>query len=280
MSAERAAPCKHPGAPPETIVEKVLSIVASLADDSAYLAPRGLTPDEYRRALPIAIEQFRGSRAASNSDRRQFLVSLFEEMRSRGLISKFDRPRYGDDTVYRLTVEGLGDVAIIQKGCPDGAHSSVRWTAPDWAAETYLWWLCSSVTYEPGVHVAKGINRLRQRFFSDATDALDGVIFHNELCNSADRPCPKRDRSIAIDGNMVPPPCVYVMPEHLKDGQEWNWDGDRIRRFPSVLLAMFGIREDDAAAYIGYVGFQKRGGSMRSTIASSFGPGRSTKFRS
>lgn len=280
MAAERAAPCRHPGAPPDAIVEKVFSIVSTLANDKAYLAQKGLTSEEYQRALPAAIEQLRGSKSASNADHRHFLVSVFEEMRSRGLISRFEVPRYGDDTVYRLTIEGLGDVAVIQKGCPDGAHSSVRWTAPDWAVETYLWWLCSSLTYAPGEHIAKGVNRLRKRFFSEAEDALDGIIFHNELCGSADRPCPKNGRSIAIDESLVPPPCVYIMPKHIKEGLEWNWDGSRTRRFPSVLLAMFGISDDDAAAYIGYVGFQKRRDSLRTTIASPFGPGRSTNFRS
>ena len=280
MSPEQAAPCKHPGAPPEVIVEKVLGIVTSLAEDRAYLASKGLTPDEYRSALPAAIEQLRGSKAASNSVRRQFLVSVFEEMRLRGLIKDFTQPRYGDDTVYRLTVKGLGDIAIIQKGCPDGAHSSVRWTAPEWAEETYLWWLCSSLAYEPGEHIAKGVNRLRQRFFSPATDSLDGIIFHNELCGSVNRPCPKINRSISIDGLSVPPPCVYIMPRHQADVQEWNWDGRRQRRFPSVLLSMFNICDEDASAFIGHVGFQKRGGSFRSTIASPFGPGLSTTFRS
>ena len=255
-------------------------IVASLANDAAYLAAKGLTSEEYRQALPAAIEQLRGSQAASNANRRHFLITLFEEMRQRGLISKFDMPRYGDDTVYRVSVDGLGDVAIIQKGCPDGAHSSVRWAVPDWAVETYLWWLCSSLTYEPGEHISKGVNRLRQRFFSEATDALDGVIFQNELCGTANRPCPKIDLAISINGSMVPPPCIYIMPVHQKEGTEWNWDGERNSRFPSVLLATFNISEAAAAAYIGYVGFQKRGGTMRSTIASPFGPGRSTIFRS
>lgn len=280
MAAERAAPCRHPGAPLEAVVTKVSHILAALADDKAYLAARGLTAEEYRNALPAAIEQLRGSRAASNSNRRQFLVMLFEQMRVRGFISGFAMPKYGDDTVYRLTIDGFGDVAVIQKGCPDGAHSSVRWTAPDWARETYLWWLCSSLTYEPGEHVVKGTNRLRQRFFSDATDALDGVIFHNELCGSAERPCPKIDRAIAIDDTLVPPPCIYVMPEHKKEGTEWNWQGTRTRFFPSLLLSMFNIPFDETAAYVGSVGFQRRGGTMRSAIALPFGPGKSTNFRS
>jgi hypothetical protein len=280
MTTATAAPCRHSGSPPDTVVERVSALVASLASDEAYLASKGLSVDEYRRALPTAIERLRGSWAASNSDRRKFLITLFESMRERGLISKLEMPPYGDDTVYRLTIREFGDIAVIQKGCPDGAHSSVRWTAPKWAAETYLWWLCSSSAAEPGEHVAKGINRLRQRFFSEAPDALDGVIFHNELCGSPERPCPKASRSIAIGGLQIPPPCIYVMPEREAQCTEWNWDGLRQLHFPQVLLEMFGIDSAASAAYTGYIGFQKRGGSLRTTIASRFGPGRSTTFRS
>lgn len=280
MAAEKAAPCRHPGAPPEAVVVKVSNVLASLAEDSAYLATKGLTAEEYRSALPAAIQKLRGSRAAGNANRRQFLVGLFERMLQLGLIMKLESPRYGDDTVYRLSINGFGDVAIIQKGCPDGAHSSVRWAAPDWAKETYLWWICDSLTLEPGEHVGKGINRLRQRFFSDAPDAVDGVIFHNELCGTSNRPCPKVDRALSIDDMLVPPPCVYIMPEHCKEGADWNWDGARNRVFPAILLAMFNISADEVPAYIGFVGFQKRGGTLRSTISSPFGPGRSTNFRS
>lgn len=277
MSAERAAPCRHPGAPPKEIVEKVSSVISALGNDAAYLSSNGLSTEEFRRALPAAIEQLRGSRAASNGDRRLFLAGFFDEMQARGFIESYDAPRYGDDTIYRLRLKGLGDVAVIQKGCPDGAHSSVRWTRPEWAEETYLWWLCSSLTYEPGEHVAKGINRLRQRYFSEAADALDGVIFQNELCGSPDRPCPKIEHSISIDGRAVPPPCIYVMPEHDKESGDFNWDGTHQRQFPGVLLAMFNIQ--NASLFTGHVGFQKRGSVIRNTISLPFGPGRSTNFR-
>ena len=200
-------------------------------------------------------------------------------MRDRGLISTYDIPAYGDDTVYRLAIEGIGEVAIIQKGCPDGAHSSVRWTRPSWASETYLWWLCSSLAYEPGEHVVKGVNRLRQRFFSEASGHLDGVIFHNQLCGSLNRPCPKASKSIDISGKRVPPPCIYTMPDPAPGSMEWNWDGGQSRLFPSVLLRLFEIAPDERAAFQGHVGFQKRGGSLRSTITSRYGLGRSSTFR-
>lgn len=280
MAAEKAAPCRHPGAPLDSVVEKVSNILSTLELNTEYLASQGMTANEYRAALPVAIERMRGSHAAKSSHRRQFLVSLFEQMQHRGIISHFEMPKYGDDTIYRLHIDGYGDVAIIQKGCPDGAHGSVRWNAPEWAKETYLWWLCSSLNYEPGEHVVKGVNRLRQRFFSPAEDALDGVIFHNELCGTPDRPCPKIARAINVDGLLVPPPCIYIMPEHDMDGNEWNWTGNRTRFFPAILMSLFGVSEYDSSAYIGSIGFQKRNGVLRNAISLPFGVGKSTNFRS
>lgn len=280
MASEDIAPCRHPGAPPDAVVDRVSDVIATLASDAKFLASRGLTIQEYQHALPAAIEKLRGSQSASNADRRSFLVAFFNEMMAREKISGFEMPHYGDDTVYRLAVPGVGSVAIIQKGCPDGQHSSVNWSRPDWAAETYLWWLCSSMNYEPGVHIWKGVNRLRQRFFSDAPDSIDGIIFHNDLCGSPNRPCPKSNNAIVIEGRAVPPPCLYVMPERKDGTEEWNWRGQREVGFPRVLNALFGIQSDQSPAFTGHVGFQQHGADVRTTISCHFGPGRSTSHRS
>ena len=280
MPGETAAPCRHPGAPPSDIIDLVAAAVKSLASNAEFLQTKGLTPQDFELALPAAIQRLRGSAAAGNSDRRSFLTSIFSHMVDVGAIAGFEVPQYGDDTVYRLHVNGLGSVAIIQKGCPDGAHSSVAWTAPEWADETYLWWLCDSLQYEPGEHVAKGVNRLRNRFFSaEYADAVDGVIFHNATCGTALRPCPKIGRSVEINDRMVPPPCIWVMPERAT-GTDFNWDGARRRRFPAVLLSAFNIDAEEASIYTGFVGFLKAARGTRTTISSRYGPGASTTYRS
>lgn len=284
MAAEEAAPCRHPGAPPEDIINLVVGAVRAMASDSAFLQRQGLSPVDFELALPAAIERIRGSAAASNSSRRSFLKTLLTWLVKKKAITGFDTPDYGDDTVYRLEVPGVGSVAIIQKGCPDGAHSSVNWSAPAWATETYLWWLCDSLQYEPGEHVAKGVNRLRNRFFSsEYIDAVDGIIFHNALCGSAQRPCPKIALAAEIGERKVPPPCIWTMPARVgtdDKGADWNWQGDRRLQFPGVLLAAFGIEASTVASYEGYVGFSRNDRGTRTTISSRFGPGRSTIFRS
>lgn len=280
MSAETAAPCRHVGAPPPAVVDRVSLAIQNLAQDASFLAKHGISPAEYDMALPAAVESLRGSMSASNSDRRQFLGRLFEHLVEEGLVTSVSAPSYGSDTVYRLAVPGVGLVAVIQKGCPDGAHSSVRWTVPDWADETYLWWLCSSTNSHPGEHVSKGVNRLRQRFFSEVPGVLDGIIFHNELCGGPGRPCPKVAKSVDVGGRRTPPPCIYVMPQREDELHDWNWSGTRRTAFPSVLLQAFGIAPLEADSYVGYVGFQRRGnGNLRTTITSRFGAGRSTTFR-
>ncbi|AZN98052.1 MAG: hypothetical protein EOQ42_10330 [Mesorhizobium sp.] len=279
MAGEEAAPCRHRGAPPEEVVNRVAEIVSGIADDPQYLYQRGLSAGEFRLALPAAIEKLRGSTAASNADRRDFLGMIFDHMLAVGAIASVVRPVYGKDTVYQLAVPDIGNVAIIQKGCPDGAHSSVAWSVPSWAVETYLWWLCPSLASEPGEHVFKGVNRLRRRFFSDAPDTLDGIIFHNDLCGSDLRPCPKMGRAVEIGGNRIPPPCIWIMPERGQ-GPDFNWHGRRQRRFPAVLLSSFNVDAGNASVLTGYIGFHQGVRGIRTTVASRFGPGRLTTFRS
>jgi hypothetical protein len=278
--AQAVAPCRHVGSPPVAVVQRAAEAIKLLAEHPDVLASYGLSASEFTSALPAAIESIRGSMSASNARSRHFLTSLLNHLVAQGLVTSVSTPTYGEDTVYRLDVPNLGAVAIIQKGCPDGAHSSIRWSVPDWAQETYLWWLCSSMKAHPGEHISRGVNRLRQRFFSDSPGVLSGVIFQNELCGSGLRPCPKQDRSARIGDGSVPAPCIYAMPERDDHGSSWNWNGERKLRFPVVLLEAFGVPSIDVDAFVGFVGFQRRdSGALRTTITSRFGAGRSSTVR-
>lgn len=279
MLPDDAAPCRHAGAPAPAVVQRVDHLIQSLVTDTATLARYGLSAEEYRDALPAAIEAARGSMSASNAGRRRFLLDILEALVETGLVDSVTKPSHGDDTVYRLAVPNFGNVAIIQKGCPDGAHSSVRWSVPGWARETYLWWLCDSMKAEPGDHIAKGVQRMRSRYVNPSDRAVDGVIFHNHLCGTPKRRCPKQDRAVQVSGQMVPPPCIYVMPDNESDANNLNWDGRQQRVFPGILLGLFGIGANDLPAYLGHVGFQRKGGEVRTTISARFGVGRSTTYR-
>jgi hypothetical protein len=261
------------------VVASVSQLIRNLASQESLLTDHGVTPDEYRRALPAAIQAIRGSMSADNADRRRFLENVFTAMQATGAIAEVTHPKYGEETVYRLEVPGLGAVAVIQKGCPDGRHNA-NWTIPDWAVETYLWWVCDSLSSHPGEHINKGVNRLRKRFDEGESGALDGVIFSSQMCGTPDRICPKSSRSVMVNGRMMPPPCIYTMPDWAAGAEEWNWRGTAARAFPSVLLGFYGIDANEADAYTGYVGFQTRGSKTQTLIASRSGLGRSSKHRS
>lgn len=280
MGAEDAAPCRHLGAPPESVVANVSRLIQDLGSNADLLDRYGITAAEYKSALRPAIEEIRGRHSASVEHRKRFLGDLLEAVSVAGYITSVSKPIYGEDTIYRLSFEGFGDVAIIQKGCPDGAHSSVRWSAPEWARETYLWWLCDSMRYEPGEHIVKGVNRLRQRFFGDHPDSLSGIIFHNHLCGTAERICPKVGRYFTVNGSVLPAPCVYVMPDRDDASDEWNWNGNQERFFPVKFMEAFGISGEQSKYFVGYVGFQRRGGVLKTRITAPFGPGRVSMYRS
>ncbi|MBP1242149.1 hypothetical protein ABID92_000024 [Frigoribacterium sp. PvP120] len=276
-----AAPCRHEGAPAPYLVARTGDMLKSLSQHPEILAGYGLTVEEFHSAFPSAIEAVRGQMSASTSQRRDFLRKVLEHVVDTGLASVSVWPTYGQDTIYRLEVDDLGSVAIIQKGCPDGAHSSVSWEEPPWADETYLWWLCSSTSAHPGEHIVKGINRVRRRLLSDREGQLAGVIFHNELCGSPQRPCPKFGSAVIIDGVPVPPPCVYVMPERKPVEGDWNWNGRRNPKFPAVLARSFQIPKVEVDSFTGYVGFQsKASGDVRTRVTARFGLGLSSTYRS
>jgi hypothetical protein len=280
MGPEDAAPCRHAGAPPASVVENVSRIIRDLGDNEAVLSRYGVSSAEYKSALRPAIEAIRGNLSASVEHRKRFLVDLLQAAEEAGFVDSLSKPAYGADTVYRLKFDNFGDVAIIQKGCPDGAHSSVRWSTPEWARETYLWWLCDSMRYEPGEHIVKGVNRLRQRFFGNYPDTLSGIIFHNYLCGTAERICPKAEYTFHVNGSDLPPPCIYVMPDRDDNANEWNWDGNQKRFFPAAFLDAFGISENQIKFFVSHVGFQRRAGMLKTRITAPFGPGRISMYRS
>lgn len=280
MEKDNAAPCRHAGVAPQSVIDSVMQLIQEMGSEPEVLNRHGLTQEEFETALPSAIEALRGSMSASVSDRKHFLFNLFQTMVDLGHLTSVTRPKYGEHTVYRLAIEGFGDVAVIQKGCPDGAHSSVAWTAPAWAEETYLWWLCDSMRYEPGTHIFKGVDRLRAGFLGDRPDTVSGVIFHNHLCGSSRRPCPKQTKTLKIGTLDVPPPCVYTMPDRDPDATAWNWAGDVERVFPRVLLAAFGIAPEQVPQFTGQVGFQQGQRAPMTKITSRSGVGRMTTARS
>ncbi|MDB6027098.1 MAG: hypothetical protein JWM68_3321 [Verrucomicrobiales bacterium] len=281
LSIASAAPCRHRGTPREGAIEQVIGLLsAKLGADQAYLERHGLTPEEYTHSLPAAIERLRGRMAAKNQKRRDFVEEIVKLLVETGVASNYQKPRYGKHTIYRVYLKNGIQVGIIQKGCPDGKHSSVAWSRPEWAKELYLWWVCDSKAAEPGEHVWKGVTRLRGKVSLPGEDQLDGLIFFNRLCGTPERPCPKMEHAVERNGVKLPPPCVYVFP-HWETGQNnLNWRGEVQRTFPAQLLRAFGILPTHAPNFIGHVGFRLSApNAINTEITSRYGPAKASTAR-
>ena len=116
MEPEEAAPCRHAGAPPLDVINSVSRLIQGLGGEDTLLNNYGLSSQEYREALPAAIEILRGRMSANTKDKRRFLTEFFQGLLAGGSIQELETPKYGKDTIYRLTVTGFGDVAVIKKG--------------------------------------------------------------------------------------------------------------------------------------------------------------------
>jgi len=278
MEIEQSLPCMNIGAPSEPLVSQVVAFLNdTLLNDVAYLNRNGLSIDEMSRAFPAAIERIRGSRAASNQTRRDFVRTTLEHLLEHGFIRSLDLPQYGKDTLYRVVLLDGTKVGVVQKGCPDGAHSSINWERPEWADELFIWWCCSSSAMQPGEHVWKGVARLRKKIQSEPMNQLDGIIFESEVCGTPARPCPKREHSREIGGQDVPPPCVLTFPHWSPTSESMSWAVARDLAFPKALLAAFHV--GTPSDFTGHVGFLKKGNRIRTEVESRFGESKITGYR-
>lgn len=279
MKTDTAAPCRHAGSPPREIIERVAEVIQGLVGDPEFLERRGLTVDEFRTALPAAIQTVRGRMSAENSERRGFLEGIFNAMLTKDLISGYEKPKYGNRTVHQLVTAEGREIAVIQKGCPDGDHNK-NWSIPDWASETYLWWVCSSQNAQPGAHIVKGIGRLRGQFLESAEHRLDGVVFSSPICGTPMRQCPKAHHSLVVDDAPVPPPCVFTVQGTGIGDDELTRHAGKDRVFPKLLMGLFGISDGSVETFIGQVDFSRRGQALKTLVEANYGPARSTTYRS
>ncbi len=282
MTFEQSAPCRHRGAPTEDLVEQIAAFLQKIvAEDEEYLSKNGISKDEFARGFPAAVGKIRGSWAASTQDRRDFAELIIQHLAESNAILRYDIPKYGDDTVYRLSLDNGKQVGIIQKGCPDGAHSSTKWVRPPWADELYLWWLCSSLKSHPGDHIWKGVSRVRRKVSKEPDNQLDGIIFYSQTCGTSERPCPKKGLILFADKTSIgmPPPCIYTFPSWEEGKTYLNWRGEVKREFPNILLHAFGIPVDQCINYVGSIGFRLSSGSVRTDITSRYGPAKASTAR-
>lgn len=279
METDKAAPCRHAGAPAQWLVERVIGLLeVEIARDPEFLKRHGLSVEEYQSAYRVAVERIRGRISATDEPKRTFVDQILKAGVGAGTFLSATIEDEELTKVYRIEMPDGTVAAVVRKGCPDGNHTT-RWDRPKWATELYLWWLCpQSRVHEPGSSVWKGVSRIKNKITSERKNQLDGFIFFDPLCGTPERPCPKAQYGLVIDDQRCPPPCVYIAPSLGAGAQgRLNWRGERTLSFPAALLKTFGVPEKEHAAYLGFVGYDFDGSKINTIrITNNYGGGRIT----
>ena len=281
---DRAAPCRHAGAPADWLVDKVVRVLeVEVARDTQFLKAHGITPEEYDSAYRVAVERIRGKISATDKPKKDFVDCILASGLTQQKFCAASLEDGGLTKSYRVELPSGRSIGLVRKGCPDGNHSA-RWDRPAWADELYIWWLCpSSRANEPGASLWKGVGRIKNKALTEPENQLDGVIFYDQSCGTPERPCPKRAYGLFLsDGERLPPPCIFVNAAVNADCPgRLNWNGEKTVEFPPALLSIFGVPESEQALYTSFIGYELNNRDVgRVRITNNYGAGRTTSHTS
>jgi hypothetical protein len=171
-----------------------------------------------------AVERLRGIQAATLSQKREFMESIFGHLRRAGAISDWKFTGTGQRHDYEVSFQD-GFVSVVEtKGCLDGNNTNI-FERPPGADEFVIWSLCQNAGADPrknawsGIHTRLGAEVIYRR------QKVDGLVIWDMVCGTAGRPCPK----LAADPNRatqlrcgltVPPPCLYLFPRSVPDPRD------------------------------------------------------------
>lgn len=243
----KSIPC---GISPE-MTARIEAYAEALVAAAPSIGSHGLTNDAFWKAgiFRSAVEKIRGSNAASMSDKKGFIADMLGRLKLSGRIADFDFTGAGDRHDYQVILDG-GKVSIIEaKGCLDGNNTTV-YTRPANADEFVIWSLCQNPGADPKHNLWSGVHtRLGGKIIAEK-ERVDALIVWDQLCGGPGRPCPKlaSGRGIELNGQNIPPPCIYLFPRTIPDPRNNTapavWQLHEVG-LASVLVEEFGGNADD-----------------------------------
>lgn len=230
---------------------RIDSYAEALIAAAPTIGAHGLTPAAFWRAgiFRSAIEKIRGTQAASMSEKKGFIADMLGRLKLSGRIMDFDFTGAGDRHDYQVILNG-GKVSIIEaKGCLDGNNTTV-YTRPANADEFVIWSLCQNPGADPKHNLWSGVHtRLGGKIIAEK-ERVDALIVWDQVCGGPGRPCPKlaAGRGVELDGQKIPPPCIYLFPRTIPDPRNnvapAVWQLHEVG-LAAALLAEFGGSVDD-----------------------------------
>ena len=218
------------------------------------IGSHGLAKEDFEAAgiFAAAIEQIRGTKSATMTDKKAFVRIVLNHLAALGEISKWASSGSRDRHDIEIQFPDGRTCAVEMKGCLDGANTDIFIRPPN-SDEFVIWSLCQNPGSDMAHNVWSGIHtRLGPEIISERKQ-VDGLIVWDMLCGKKNRPCPKLiaqpDRATTFeDGTTAPPPCLYIFPRTIVDYRNnpfprpWSLGEVRIL---DVLARVFKSRNDE-----------------------------------
>ena len=207
---------------PETKA-RIDAYVEALRESAPSIGQHGLNPQEFRDSgiFRSAVEQIRGTQAASMTDKRAFMADVLNYLQQVGLIREWEFTGAGDRHDYQIIMPS-GCISVVEaKGCLDGNNTTI-FERPAQADEFIIWSLCQNPGSDPAHNAWSGIHTRLSADIIHRRQRVDGVVIWDMVCGTVGRPCPKLQadpaRATLIGANRsVPPPCFYLFPRSIPD---------------------------------------------------------------
>lgn len=233
-----------------------------LKKDAHNLGNHGLTEEEFYDSglFRGAIERIRGQFSASMTDKREFVSTVLDDLKSVGLIEDWDPTGTRNRHDYSLSLPNGKVVAIELKGCLDGNNTNIFERPPN-AEEFIVWSVCTNPGADPQHNVWSGLHTRLGAEIISKNQVIDGVVVWDMVCGTVGRPCPKLNaapnRVNELGKYHLPPPCLYAFPATVPSPR--NNPEPRIRsvnqvEFLKALSTRFGCKDTEHFS----VGFQVR----------------------
>ncbi|PYU10242.1 MAG: hypothetical protein DMG37_20985 [Acidobacteria bacterium] len=217
---------RHPIIPcsllPETRA-RIDAYVEALKQAAPTIGTHGLTPQEFQDSgiFRSAVEQIRGTNAASMAEKRAFMAEVLDHLQRTNLIRNWAYAGAGERHDYEVKMP-TGRISIIEtKGCLDGNNTNI-FERPPQADEFIIWSLCQNPGSDPAHNAWSGIHTRLSAEIIHRRQRVDGVVIWDMVCGTAGRPCPKlvaeSTRATRIEGGRsLLPPCLYCFPRTIPD---------------------------------------------------------------
>lgn len=187
----------------------------TLKTEAYKLGTHGLNKEDfYNSGLFRGAIERRGQFAATMKEKRTFVKTILDYMRSTGAI--LDWKSAGEDNRhdYQITLAD-GRVAVIElKGCLDGNNTNIFERPPN-ANEFIIWSVCQNPGADPRHNAWSGIHTRLSAEIITQKQQIDGLVIWDMVCGTTGRPCPKNSPAKKLGTLSLPPPCIYLFPSTI-----------------------------------------------------------------